>query len=100
MYITFYLGWFWGSKCIMKIVNEFKILFSKDSVYKCNASLRMVTRARKSSEASESKKQEAKGKLGRRRGRRLQKRMQSLFFPPLSSFPLGHFALSTAAELS
>ena len=23
----------------MKIVNEFKILFSKDSVYKCNASL-------------------------------------------------------------
>ena len=31
--------------------------------------------------------------------RRLQKRMQSLFFPPLSSSPLGQFALSSPAEL-
>ena len=55
----------------------------------CKQSLRMVTRARKSSEESE-KKREAKGKLGRRR---------ESFFPPLSSFPLSHFALSSSAEL-
>ena len=49
------------------------------------------------------KKQEAEEKLGRRRERREGLnpvvRMQSLFFPPLSSFPLGHFALSIPAEL-
>ena len=40
---------------------------SKNTTLDCEQSLRMVTRARKSSEASESKKQEAKEKLGRRR---------------------------------
>ena len=55
----------------------------------------MVTRARKSSEASEaseaseSKKQEAEGKELGEGGEEA----------PLSSFPLGHFALSSPAEL-
>ena len=40
---------------------------SKNTTLDCEHSLRMVTRARKSREASESKIQEAKGKLGRRR---------------------------------
>ena len=55
----------------------------------CEQSLRMVTRARKSSEASESKKQEAEGKELGEGGEEV----------PLSSFPLGHFALSSPAEL-
>ena len=46
----------------------------------CEQSLRMVTRARKSSEASESR-----GEAGEE--------------APLSSFPLGQFALSSPAEL-
>ena len=56
----------------------------------CKQSLRMVTRARKSSKASESwgEVEEEAGKEG-----------GSLFFPPLSSFPLGQFALSSPAKL-
>ena len=40
---------------------------STNTTLDCEQSLRMVTRATKSSEASESKIQEAKGKMGRRR---------------------------------
>ena len=49
----------------------------------------MVTPARKSSEARKSKKQEAEGKELGEGGEEA----------PLSSFPLGHFALSSPASL-
>ena len=72
----------------MKIIVQIFFSSSSPSV-DWEQSLRVVTRARKSSEASE-KKREAKGKLGRR---------WESFFLPLSSFPLSHFALSSSAEL-
>ena len=77
--------WKWseGKQNLFRVSGRFELLDW--------ASLRMVTRARKSSKASgkKTKKNEmSRGKLGRRRER------------PLSSFPLGHFALSSPAELS
>ena len=76
--------WKWseGKQNLFRVSGRFELLDW--------ASLRMVTRARKSSKASGKKKKNEKprGKLGRRRER------------PLSSFPLGHFALSSPAELS
>ena len=46
------------------------MIFRLRVVVDCEQFLRLVTRARKSSEASESKKQETEGKLGRRREKR------------------------------
>ena len=57
----------------------------------CEQSLKMVTRARKSSEASE-----RRGEAGKEAGKEDGK---GLFFSPLFSFPLGQFALSSLAEL-
>ena len=59
----------------------------------CEQSFREVTLARKSSEASESR-----GEAGKEAGKEDRNR-KGLFFPPLSSFPLGQFALSSPAEL-
>ena len=52
-------------------------------------SLTMVTRARKARARKSSEASESRGEAGEK----------SLFFPPLSSFPLGQFALSSPAEL-
>ena len=46
------------------------MIFRLRVVVDCEQFLRLVTRARKSSEASESKKQETEGKLGRGREKR------------------------------
>ena len=58
----------------------------------------MVTRARKSSEASESP-GEAWEEAGKEGGTWEFNLGGTLFFTPLSSFPLGQFALSSPAEL-
>ena len=55
----------------------------------------MVTRARKARVRKWSEASESRGEAGEKAG----KEGGSLFFPPLSSFPLGQFALSSPAEL-
>ena len=74
------LGWvLMGGALVLGVMGELD----------CEQSLTMVTRARKARARKSSEASESRGEAGEK----------SLFFPPLSSFPLGQFALSSPAEL-
>ena len=84
----------------MKIVNEFKILFSKDSVYRCNASLdvarlRSVPQDGHASEEIErgerKQKTRSRGEAGEEAGKEVTKENAVSFLPASLQFPFRSF---------